>query len=217
MIPLGELSSVFSAYGIATADLMHVRELSLNMREPFKLNELQAAFHSLSQEADEELARDGIAPQDRVIRRFIEVRYVGQLNDITVEIPIELSDSFDIRSKFEELYVEAFGPGSAWKTAPVEVVGSRVEAIGKRRQFPLAILPKSGPTESHSRRMVYWPQTQNYVETSVFDGALLLADAEVIGPAVVEFPTTTIVVPPGWLCTTDGVGNLMLQKAGDAS
>lgn len=212
MIPLGELSSVFSAYGIATADLLHVRELSLNLREPFAHHALAASFSHLANAADTELEHDGIEKQDRVFRRFIEVRYVGQLNDITVEVPDVIDASFDIRARFETLYVEAFGPGAAWETAPIEVVGCRLEAIGKRPQFALAELASAGVIEPHSTRPVFWPQSRGYVETPIFDGKALLSGAEITGPAVVEFPTTTIVVPPGWSSKTDCIGNLMLQK-----
>lgn len=212
MVPLGELSSVFSAYGIATADLMHVRELSLNLREPFGHDVLAATFNHLATAADTELERDGITKADRVVRRFIEVRYVGQLNDITVEVPDVIGSSFDIRGRFEELYVEAFGPGAAWKTAPIEVVGCRLEAIGKRPQFALAELAIADAIRPHSTRRVFWPQSRGYVETPIFDGKALLSGAEIVGPAVVEFPTTTIVVPPGWSSKTDRIGNLMLQK-----
>ncbi len=212
MVPLGELSSVFSAYGIATADLMHVRELSLNLREPLVAASIVKAFAQLESEAGAELDRDGVAATDRLFRRFIEVRYVGQLNELTIEVPLGFDGSFDIRRKFEELYVEAFGPGAAWETAPIEVVGCRLEALGRRQQFPLARLPKAGPIAIDTFRDVYWPQANGFVRTAVYQGQDLLAHAVLAGPAVVEFPTTTIVVPPGWRCETDPVGNLMLSK-----
>jgi len=217
LIPLGELSSVFSAYGIATADLMHVRERSMAMREPFHGDDLEQAFALLEEEANGELARDGIALSDRLIRRFIEVRYAGQLNELTVEVPPRIEDAFDIRRKFEDLYVEAFGPGAAWKTAPIEIVGCRLEALGKREQFTPAVLPPASPIEPHSMRDVYWPQANGFVATPIYAGRNILGGAVLAGPAVVEFPTTTIVIPPGWDCQTDPVGNLILTKASEGA
>jgi len=213
LIPLGELSSVFSAYGIATADLMYVRERSMALREPFHSEDLEHAFATLEEEANGELVRDGIAQSDRQIRRFIEVRYSGQLNDVTVEAPPCINVNFDIRRKFEDLYVEAFGPGAAWKTAPIEVVGCRLEALGKREQFTPAVMPPATPIEPHARRDVYWPQAKGFVATPIYAGRDILSGAVLAGPAVVEFPTTTIVIPPGWECQTDLVGNLVLSKA----
>ena len=217
MIPLGELSSVFSAYGIATADLMHVREMSVNLREPFTHRELNSAFAHLANEANADLESDGVAASDRHIRRFIEVRYVGQLNDMTVEVPDHIDASFDVRSRFEDLYVEAFGPGAAWKTAPIEIVGCRLEALGKRQQFSPAKLAAAGTLERHATRDVYWPQANGFIATPVYAGSSVLAGAKLAGPAVVEFATTTIVVPPGWECNTDAVGNLMLSKQTDGA
>jgi N-methylhydantoinase A/oxoprolinase/acetone carboxylase beta subunit len=36
-------------------------------------------------------------------------------------------------------------------------------------------------------------------------------DWTVTGPAILEFTTTTITVPPGWTCRSDAIGNLLLS------
>jgi len=212
LIPLGELSSVFSAYGIATADLLHVREQSVVMKAPFLWDDLNKAFSPLEAEAHSDLERDGVGLADRQLRRLLEVRYAGQLNELTVDVPSDVGESFDVRRQFEDQYVAAFGPGAAWKDAPIEVVGCRLEATGRREHYTPAELAPARPVDPRAMRDVYWPQAQGFVMTPVYTGRDLLAGAVLVGPAVVEFPTTTIVIPPGWESRTDPVGNMILRK-----
>jgi len=41
-----------------------------------------------------------------------------------------------------------------------------------------------------------------------------LAD-ELSGPAIVDEPTATTVVPPGWMLSVDAVGTLLLTNVGE--
>jgi N-methylhydantoinase A len=212
MVPLGELSSVFSAYGIATADILHVREVSRNLREPFG-PEIEATFKDLVHEADEQLDRDGVAPANRSMRRFVDVRYVGQLNEMVVELPEKSVASFDIRNAFERQYLDAFGPGAAWEKAAIEINGLRLEIIGRRPRIkPTQLRLISGHPMPASRREVYWPQISTFSDTAIFDGDGVGPSQEVRGPAIIEFATTTIAVPPRWSCQPDDIGNLMLRS-----
>ena len=216
MVPLGELSSVFSAYGIVMADILHVSELACTLREPLLRKTLDSLLAELAQSAHAQLEADGIAVQDRVIRHFAEIRYVGQLNEMIVEIPQSTACEFNIRDAFELQYSEAFGPGAAWKEAPVEIVALRLEAVGKRTRFPIGGSPgSSGNAQPRCSRRVYWPQRQDFVESSIYEGSAIGPHKPIGGPAVLEFSTTTVLVPPGWSCVADQLGNLMLNGPGN--
>jgi N-methylhydantoinase A len=211
MIPLGELSSVFSAYGVATANILHVKEISKTFREPFG-NAIEQAFSHLVSQANGQLESDGVAQTDRSIRHFVEVRYVGQLNEMIVQLPELGMAHFDVRRAFEKQYVDAFGPGAAWTDAPIEIVGLRLESTGQRPVVALKRLPqRRGVPEPIGRRPVYWPQIDRFTDTAIYRGELLGSGQDVKGPAVIEFPTATIVVPPQWTCRSDDLGNLMLR------
>jgi N-methylhydantoinase A len=51
---------------------------------------------------------------------------------------------------------------------------------------------------------------QGLVPHHVYDRARLHAGHVVPGPAIVEQADATTVIPPGWLGTVDGYGNLIL-------
>jgi N-methylhydantoinase A len=46
----------------------------------------------------------------------------------------------------------------------------------------------------------------------VFDGATLSPDMKINGPAIVEEPTTTVVIPPEWELWVNGFGDYEISK-----
>jgi N-methylhydantoinase A len=57
---------------------------------------------------------------------------------------------------------------------------------------------------------VYFPG-RGYLESRSYRRDSLHAGQTVRGPALVEEPTSTTVVPPGWRGHVDGYGNLVLH------
>jgi N-methylhydantoinase A len=51
------------------------------------------------------------------------------------------------------------------------------------------------------------------VATSIYDRARLPLGARVPGPAIVEQPDTTTVIPPGRAAVVDPAGNLRIRRA----
>jgi N-methylhydantoinase A len=45
----------------------------------------------------------------------------------------------------------------------------------------------------------------------VFDGPRLGAGASIPGPAVIDYPVTTVVVPPGATAEVDSLGNVLID------
>ena len=52
-----------------------------------------------------------------------------------------------------------------------------------------------------------------FVPTAIYDRARLPVGATVSGPAIVEQPDTTTVIPPGHAALVDPSGNLRLRRA----
>ena len=67
-----------------------------------------------------------------------------------------------------------------------------------------------------STRKVYF-RDHGFVECTVYDRTLLLADDKLNGPALLEAADSTTVVPPGWLVRCDAVGNLIVTHEGKAA
>jgi N-methylhydantoinase A len=50
------------------------------------------------------------------------------------------------------------------------------------------------------------------VETPVYDGSKLLTGNVIHGPAIIEEPTTTVVIPEGYVTRVDDYKNYVLHR-----
>jgi N-methylhydantoinase A len=99
----------------------------------------------------------------------------------------------------------------------VEFTTWKVRAIGDtggkaRRGEPLP--PQAGKVAPKSKRSVYVGSAGGSVELPVHDGMHLGAGAMIAGPALIEEPTTTILLLAGQNATTDAFGNFLVEVAG---
>ena len=220
VVPLGPISSVFSAYGIAVSDLLHVYETSRVLAAPFDAAELERTFVAIEDKAERQLALDGIPESERRIHRFLEMRYQGQFSEIAVPVKagaLRASESDEIVADFEKLYLSTFGAGSLWSEGRVEVAAFRVEAIGLRNIPEVGLAPRPCPATMPSgrKREMYWPTEGRFLSTPVLYGDSLSPEQVISGPAAVDLTTTTALVPPGWTCTCDPTGTLVMSPSGD--
>lgn len=221
VVPLGKMSSVFSAFGIAMSDLVHVLELSIPMVDPFDAGRMNAVFEELERRARAQLLDDGIETKDQQLRRFVDMRYRGQLSELSVaidEAAITSATAGKLGIAFERRYLQEFGSGSLLNGAATEITAFRIEAIGKRWQPQIAdrdLKAFSGREPSLRIEQVNWPYAGR-VDTSVFKGDELAAGAVVTGPALIDLGITSAAVPPGWRCAVDRWGNLEMEPVGAA-
>ena len=120
-----------------------------------------------------------------------------------------------ITSDFEAKYEELYGKGAGFGEAQIECLTYRVFGIGKLPFKPkLSSLRKSdspSPREALiERRMVYLDVDEGEQVSNIFDYRRLTYGHEIEGPAIIEVPTTTVVVPRSALGRIDQFGNLEL-------
>jgi N-methylhydantoinase A len=61
------------------------------------------------------------------------------------------------------------------------------------------------------QRDVWFVEVGDFTTTDVYDASGLQPGDRLTGPAVVEAPDTTIVVPPGCVATVDGWGTVVVD------
>ena len=71
---------------------------------------------------------------------------------------------------------------------------------------------RGGATPGSGERSVLFPALPEPVPTPVLEWARLDPGAHLAGPAIVEGPDTTVVVPPSWGVSVDRWGNLLLRR-----
>ncbi|MBL4720002.1 MAG: hydantoinase/oxoprolinase family protein, partial [Alphaproteobacteria bacterium] len=208
------MASVLSAWGMLTSDLRY--ELSrthIGEIDGASSQQLQSLYGEMETEARDALA--GWFNGDISTNRTADMRYGEQIFEIDVSLDgIDLSDdqatgaikrAFEARHK--ELYTYALPDRD-----PV-LVNARVAAIGAL-SAPVDELPiETGPMpDPKGVRAIYLGK---WIDAPVYAFDKLPAGGEVHGPALIEAPTTTVLLHAGdrALVTDAGWLDIAINKA----
>lgn len=217
---VSKLASGLCAFGQVLSDVKYnyMAPAPVRLEGAEAAAQLDGLFKELEARGREDLGGDGFGDDRISIRRSLDMRYVGQVHECTVNVdPFEITeDALDrlkaaFHARHEELYTYA-EPQS-----PVEVVN--VESAitgGVDKPGRITIAPGKGAHSALSgiREMIFNAEGIPH-ETPVYDGNLLGAGDCVTGPAVIQEVTTTIVIEPGWLAELHDSGVYVLtQRAG---
>ena len=207
---------ILSALGVAIADVVKDYSRTVMLRGPdLDKARLEEEFHGMEQLARAELLDEGLPADAMMARRFLDVRYVGQSFELTVDCPA-LTGRSDltrgISGDFYAAHLQRFG--YADRALPIEIVNLRLKlelAVDKPRLEPA---PAQDGDASHAAignaEVVF---AAGPVATTLYDRARLQTGNRIDGPALLLQLDTTIVVPPGWKGEIDPYGNLILEPA----
>jgi N-methylhydantoinase A/oxoprolinase/acetone carboxylase beta subunit len=143
--------------------------------------------------------RDELDAPSAEIRAAYDLRYAGQAFELTVPGD-ERPDPADLRSAFDEAHEERYGYSDP--DAALELVTVRVAAA-----LPATELPDTEASEAEAKGR----------REALFDGER--HEAQIVsgvpegleGPAIVELPESTVVVPPGWRAAATN-GGLRMER-----
>ena len=116
---------------------------------------------------------------------------------------------------FERRYADLYGAGTGFREAGIQAITYRVRATGVLPFSPTlpevetAVSPDPSIAQIGTRP-VCLDGTIGYVDTAVYDYGKLACGHVIPGPAVIEVPTTTVVIPHGTTGTIDHLGNLTI-------
>jgi N-methylhydantoinase A len=198
------MAATLSALGMLAADVQmdYVHTVMLPNETPFEI--LEQKTTELVWEGEEDLHREGVGPEQAIITRTVDVRYVGQSFDL--EVP--LTPKF--RQDFDRLHQERYGYSQ--QEAPIEIVNIRVRAIG--RVTPPAI-PRHplGSTDSSSAK---WGDRPVVLEQGIqvvphYRGNRLCPGHEIPGPAIVVMDDTTVYLGPTDHAKLDVYSNILID------
>jgi N-methylhydantoinase A len=147
------------------------------------------------------------------------MRYAMQTHSLIVPLPGTQIDEGTMRTlaaRFHQIYEDTYGKGAGYTEAGVEVEAIRVEARGRTRKPQIGTVAQ-GTGESRHVRLVYDGRTKKQMPTSIIQWDDMRIGETVIGPAIIEHPTTTVVVGPGQNATLDDYGNLILREIRSAA
>lgn len=218
VVPLGPVASAFSAFGLASSDIVLAAELSDPLNVPFDPRRAERNFDRLEQRVREGLDRQGLKFEKVELYREIDMRYSMQLAEVTTPVvqgPLDTAAIEEAAVGFEERYAALYGKDAGFREAGIQAITFRVRGVGilpfspKLPEVPAA----DSPATPAGTRPVCLDAAAGYVDTAVYDYRELRSGHVLAGPAIVEVPTTTVVVPAGSTGTVDHLGNLTIRSA----
>jgi N-methylhydantoinase A len=202
-------AGVASAVGLVRADV------GAEFRQPFPadldaldVHALDAAFGSL-----ERRGRDEIGDHDAAVHRAVFMRGVGQVHALEVALPDGPLDGVvaQLPVLFSERYVAAYGVAPAPRLQLTAVRVRVVRATSAPPSATLATTVAVGTASPVSSRPAYFTEHHDFVPTPVFDWAALAPGVRVDGPAIIQAPDSTVVIPPARAAVVDAHRNLVVQ------
>jgi len=213
-------SPVFSAFGIAVADMLHTRVMTCQFELPTAPERLNEPIEALEGDLDATMVREGFRTDEVIWRRYASLRFRRQAVGVELELPwARLTEGrmLELIELFARRYEDLYGGGAGSVEAGVEVGALRVDAVGPvPKPVPKPVMgrrPRTGSAEPSpkSRRSIYIGGQLR--ETAVFEWADLEPGQRITGPGIVESQFTTVLVPPESRGELDERGNLVLNLA----
>jgi N-methylhydantoinase A/oxoprolinase/acetone carboxylase beta subunit len=215
------------AAGVASAIGLLVAPPSLELTRSYPLvldeldwSEVAGVYRELEEQARAELGELGIAPEHITFERRVDGRFVGQLHEIDIPLPLAALEG-DARAT-QELTQTFFARYEALfrhlpKGMRVELLSWRLTALGPRPPVQFRAMSSNGRDADRALkgyRRVYFGQPggglRDYA-TPVYDRYALRPGMELAGSAIVEDRESTTVIAPGMRATVDPYSNLVVH------
>jgi len=179
-----------------------------------KLEDVRAIIDELVAEVRANLADEGIEEERQQSVLSADVRYAGQSHDIN--IPVAAAD-FDaegftlLSSCFADRHRQLFGydiPDRA-----IEIVNFRISGFGPHPGLPW---PERAPAAAApmpiGSRLVAHRSQAGRAAWPIYRFNELGHGSTIVGPAIVEYPGSTLVIPPEWTATYDIYMNAVVTR-----
>ena len=216
-IVLPKLASGLCAFGQIISDVKYnyMATAPLRLDNDAAYARIDELFTQIEAQGLDHLTSDGFGKGDTRIKRSLDMRYVGQVHECTVEIDTFKVDATSIgkiiaafHKRHEQLYTYA-EPNSTVEVVNIEsTVYGVVEKPGR-----MSIGAGASPDKAlKGHREAVFTADGKRIRTPIYDGTPLGAGATIHGPAVIEEVTTTIVIEPGWTARLDESGSYLITR-----
>lgn len=207
----------FSAWGMLHTDIRH--DLVHSFYRPLlsiTAADVENVFRDLEAAGREILQTEHVDKTAMEFRRTADLRYVGQ--EYFVNIPLaEKVDSAKytaLAAQFHAAYQTRYGHSNPEEA--IEFVNLRVSAVGRLSRGAVVAqkVPAHRQISSAERRPVIFGR--KVLKTQVFQRVDLQAGDSFKGPAIIEEPSCTTVMPPHYQAIVDSYGNIVITRSNHA-
>lgn len=212
---LPKTASAMSACGMQYSDIIFEQTRSrVTMSGSFDMDGVNKALAEIDAELDRFRANLQGAERAKVKKElFVEARYKSQVWELDTPLPVKRFNG----AKDVDKLVEAFHTVHD-RVYAVRDEGSEVECVNWRGRIAIRLAKparpetrraaKHKPKPAGTREAYFGPAGRR--RTPIFRGTELAPGATIAGPAIIEEPTTTIVVYPGMRAVVSPSGHYLL-------
>jgi N-methylhydantoinase A len=197
-----------SAWGMLFGDVVHdLARSRLVVADASAVPALEAVVAELRDEATALLGRDGIAETDRAYPVTLDLRYPGQAYEIGVTLA-EPSALAEAVAAFHDAHERQYA--HAERHVVPEIVTVRMAATGRLTRPGTRPFDVASGGQPKGRRTIRVAGAER--DAAVWERAAIGTDLAIDGPAIVEEPHSTLLVPPGWRLTAHPTGALIAVR-----
>ena len=203
-----------SAFGALRVDVRHefVKPI-FTLESQLDYDKLNKEMDDLVSRAVETLKKEGIEDKDMVIQRLADVKYWSQSTHFTVDVPEgRIKDLTVITENFLVSMKTKFGYTLPPGYVETEIANLRVIAMGIVPKPEIKEVKRGGNLKDAMKKpRKVWFRDVGFIESNIYERNLLPIGATFDGPAIVEQPDTTTVIPPQSHCKVDTYGNIIIN------
>jgi N-methylhydantoinase A len=207
------VAAVLSAWGMLATDLRY-ETVRTHVGDARKIGaaDLRRVFAEMEDEGRRRLAGAFTGPVR--VKPAVDMRYGEQIFEITVSLDGIDLDAPDLMQEVVERFHRRHEELYTYSAPEQEVVlvNARLAVVGELPALPEEpALPARPPAAPRLRRPVYLGADAGWCEVPVFDLEALAPAQALAGPAIVEAPTTTVLLRAGERATVTPLGWLDIR------
>jgi N-methylhydantoinase A len=198
----------FSAWGMLHTDIRRdvVRNHIVAVAE-CDVDAMKADFATMEAIGRRLLEDDHVEADRQAFQRLADIRYIGQSYFLTIDLGDDVGDLIALAERFHDAYRLRYG--HATPAAPIEIVNLRLVAIGRVESDVARPQARVTPDDGQTRAVVFAGIEH---DARVIRRDAIAAGVVVDGPAIIEEPTATTTVPPGWAVHLDALSALIMTR-----
>ena len=215
-VVIPKLAGALCAFGMLNTDIVFSEVSSaFTTSVDFDFARVNTQLAALEARGRKKLRAAGIGEADMVFEYYVSARYLDQVYELEVPLPDShlSADSLErLIAAFHALHERRYTYRD--EDSYQEYTDWRVIARGLRPKVSFREQADRGADATPSVtgvRAAYFVETGGFTETPVYNGKALSHGMQVTGPAIIEEPTSTLVVIPGANVTVTQWGDYLME------
>jgi N-methylhydantoinase A len=213
-------SSVFSAFGVLTADYVrrYTKTVEWFLDDEQGLARVNAVRDELLEWAAADVALSGLELELK-LAWSAECRFQGQTYEIGLPLPdgeLGADDAQALITGFPGVYERHYGTGTAWRGTRILMLNLVLVASAEMPK-PHLVRAAEGDADSSSAlvgtRPAWMSAAAGTAPVDIYKGSLITPGMKVVGPAIIDEDDTTLVVQESWTARRDGLFSYVFEKA----